>query len=887
MQNIQKEGGSELRKQVGKFGRILLAGGILFTQVGVLDYSATKVYAVTNDEQGRFVVHMDKQQIKVDENVVLKITNTNKQDTNIELKLSDGQLFSEEETKKMNEHNKAIQNISVTADRIVQIEKSENSDYIGDVYVVIQVKQAGEYKFEPTVKFESNEKKIESTLLHVIENKLDSKVAIPESDAKSSEENVKQEVKVGSENNIKTPEKEIPKQEVSEKEKEETKKQEVAPSDNVAPVETDAVDKEKEALPKENAIKENNKVEGNSIENPAMKPEKLLKGESLLAPGSITSILKYPGINIIDARTGEGPSIPGKYAFRFVWSPQVTYEVKGSSNDRSGQSQYTFRNSSREQYVLVKKAGEYQGKWIDVRVNIYSMTASSVDVKTPTTKSEAKNFLQLYGNGRSGQTYNASFEFYEHGTSKKVPLTAMWNFKRVNSYKNVTLRNDGGHLTNLYAYNTSSIRYQDKGNNKIEFSGTAGPVATPEADMTITFDNLTELPLEVKLNAGGVNLSYDQLAIAQIEIPPPSVIGDVVEDDSRQLSYKVYQNMPAQSKSIHYAKSFVLESEVNKDFTVNNVSIQDVESGDDVSRFFDISTRDNKVIATAKANVLKTEEFNGNIYEMNITGSPVAGANVMKYYKNGYLEIPVFAQNYLDGDKNGQESNRDGIAKIRYKGIPTGKPVPQKVVQGTDLTKMDITKFVTDLSVDTNLDVDKPISVVKLTNVPDTKKLGNHTVTVVIETKQGVQAEIQVPVTVVDGTLKLIDVPNEISFGDLTIPSKPTTYAPKSISNPLKVTDERAQKQKWSVYVKEITPLTSEQNDKLTGALVYKKNGKDTPLSSSNIEAFSYTSKNDEEVALNWKENEGVHLQVKPGPNVKANTKYAGKLEWTLTDAPL
>ncbi|MGN4448255.1 WxL domain-containing protein [Bacillus cereus group sp. MYBK79-1] len=860
-----------MKKRIGNFGRILLAGGILFTQIGVLDYSATKVYAVTNDEQGRFVVHMDKQQIKVDENVVLKIMNTNKQDTNIELKLSEGQLFSEEETKKMNENNKAIKNISVTEDRIVQIEKNENSDYMGDVYVVIQVKQAGEYTFEPTVKLEDKEKKIESTLLHVIENKQNSKAVVPESDKKSSEETEKQEVNK------------------TEKVLEENKKQEIESKNAEVPKETEHVETEKaneEQLQKEN-VKEDNKQNENSGKLSAIQPEKLLKDQSLLAAGPITSILKYPDVKVINNRTGEGPSIPGKYAFRFVWSPQVTYEVKGSTNDRYGQSQYRFRNSSREQYVLVKRAGEYQGKWIDVRINIHSMTASSVDVKTPTTKSEAKNFLQLYGNGKSGQTYKASFEFYEHGTSKKVPLTAMWNFKRVNSYKNVTLRNDGNHLTNLYVYDTSSIRYQDRGNNKIEFSGTAGPVATPEADMTITFDDLTELPLEVKLNAGGVNLSYDQLAIAQIEIPAPSVIGDVVEDNSRQLSYKVYQNMPAQSKSIHYAKSFVLESEVNKDFTVNNVSIQDVESGDDVSSFFDISTRNNKVIATAKANALKTEEFNGNIYEMTITGSPVAGANVMKYYKNGYLEIPVFAQNYLDGDKNGQESNRDGIAKIRYKGIPTGKPVPQKVVQGTDLTKMDITKFVTDLSVDTNLDVDKPISVVKLTNVPDTKKLGNHTVTVVIETKQGVQAEIQVPVTVVDGTLKLIDVPQEISFGDLTIPSKPTTYAPKSISNPLKVTDERAQKQKWSVYVKEITPLTSEQNDKLTGALVYKKNGKDTPLSSSNIEALSYTAKNDEEVALNWKENEGVHLQVKPGPNVKANTKYAGKLEWTLTDAPL
>lgn len=45
----------------------------------------------------------------------------------------------------------------------------------------------------------------------------------------------------------------------------------------------------------------------------------------------------------------------------------------------------------------------------------------------------------------------------------KSTINAMWNFKRINSYKNVTLRNDGSHLTNLYVYDTSSIRYQDKG----------------------------------------------------------------------------------------------------------------------------------------------------------------------------------------------------------------------------------------------------------------------------------------------------------------------------------------------------------------------------------------------------------------------------------------
>lgn len=29
---------------------------------------------------------------------------------------------------------------------------------------------------------------------------------------------------------------------------------------------------------------------------------------------------------------------------------------------------------------------------------------------------------------------------------------------------------------------------------------------------------------------------------------------------------------------------------------------------------------------------------------MTITGSPVKGADVMKYYKDGYLEIPVSAK---------------------------------------------------------------------------------------------------------------------------------------------------------------------------------------------------------------------------------------------------
>ena len=60
--------------------------------------------------------------------------------------------------------------------------------------MVIQVKQAGEYKFEPAVKFEGNEKKIESPSLHVVEKKEALNVAISDENPKASEEVVKKEI---------------------------------------------------------------------------------------------------------------------------------------------------------------------------------------------------------------------------------------------------------------------------------------------------------------------------------------------------------------------------------------------------------------------------------------------------------------------------------------------------------------------------------------------------------------------------------------------------------------------------------------------------------------------------------------------------------------------
>ena len=202
-----------------------------------------------------------------------------------------------------------------------------------------------------------------------------------------------------------------------------------------------------------------------------------------------------------------------------------------------------------------------------------------------------------------------------------------------------------------------------------------------------------------------------------------------------------------------------------------------------------------------------------------MTGSIVENTDFMKYYKMDILKFQLQLKT-IDGDRKGQTSNQD-IAKIKYKGIPTGEAVPQTVKVGTDISKMDISKFVTNLSVDTNAKVDKPISVVRLEDIPKTDTPGDYTVTAVIKTNQGVEAKIKVPMKIVKGNLKLVDVPKTISFNNLVIPSKPTIYNPSFVDGKVAVVDGREKKQKWRLDVKEVKPLTSNNNDQLIGAMIY------------------------------------------------------------------
>ncbi|WP_342513755.1 cell surface protein [Sporosarcina sp. FSL K6-1522] len=600
------------------------------------------------------------------------------------------------------------------------------------------------------------------------------------------------------------------------------------------------------------------------------------------------STLQYPGVNVINEALGVGKSIPGKYAFQFRLSDRVSYEAYGYSTSYS--NRYRYRkgtgNPSKSAYVLVRNAGIYNDSWIDLRINILQVDMNNLDIYVPTTKSSAAeqaNFLRIDSSSPIGSSSKVSMEFLKAGTNEKVNITGMWNFKRLNNYKSIDLKPDN-FLTSLFVYDTTKINYMDNIDGTVNFVGTVIG-EKKDTNMTILFEDIDEFPITINSEKGLGYLKYERDPISKIELPAPDIIGEVTIDDSRELRYHIYQTIPAQSMAAFNPRLVIIESEVNPHFTIKSVDIKGL-NGENYNSFFTVSQTGNKISLVANNPV--APDFQDKVFDIKILGSLKTNSDYLKLYKNGYLEVPVSARVFSDTSAIGLLSEPTN-ARVLYKGKPTGYPVPQTVRKGTDLTKMDISKFISNLSVDTNAAVDLPIRVVGLENIPNTAIIGDYMVTVVIETAQKVQARIQVPIYVRnEESLKLIDIPKIISFSTIKVPNKRKYYNRTFMEGSVAVVDTRTNKNKWYVYVKVLTPLTSPNNKELTGTLVYThSNGRSVRLNSSLYEVLSETALDDKPVKMDWKANEGIRLYLEPGPNIEKNQKYQGELEWTLTDAPI
>ena len=161
---------------------------------------------------------------------------------------------------------------------------------------------------------------------------------------------------------------------------------------------------------------------------------------------------------------------------------------------------------------------------------------------------------------------------------------------------------------------------------------------------------------------------------------------------------------------------------------------------------------------------------------------------------------------------------------------------------------------------------------------------GKDTLNNIVTASGSVEGNVIIP----NGDLKLVTVPDTIAFGELTIPSKPTIYAPSQIAGKLVVQDDRREKKPWKIYVKEKQPLTANENHQLIGAMRYVKDNQQYILTENSVEVATSTSTSDEPTEVLWNnERSGVRLFIENSSVIKVDMEYKGKLEWTLEDTPI
>lgn len=137
------------------------------------------------------------------------------------------------------------------------------------------------------------------------------------------------------------------------------------------------------------------------------------------------------------------------------------------------------------------------------------------------------------------------------------------------------------------------------------------------------------------------------------------------------------------------------------------------------------------------------------------------------------------------------------------------------------------------------------------------------------------------------GKLGFKETPKTLSFKDSFISTFTSTIERKDADWGISIEDTRAQKQPWTLSVKQASPFESMDGDTLTQVLIFRKNGvEDKGIDVENeVDVYSANSPNLNDYFVSWQKDEGFFLKVPPGA-AKAK-QYQTELQWNLKDTPI
>ncbi|EMA6344130.1 MucBP domain-containing protein [Bacillus cytotoxicus] len=896
-----------------------MVGGIFFTQTSVLDYIPNKVYAATNEKQGTFSVSIDKKNIKVNENVVLKITNKNKEDSRIELALSDGQVFNDEETNKLNEKNKAAQVIYLPEQRIIQISKKEKSDDIGDISLVIQMKKAGEYTFAPTVKSKGQDKKVKATVLRVEEQE-------------KQFPNEKKEHILTQQKNANLEDNKSTKETINK-----VDQKEVGTVQQMESEEKKPENFEGKAEPMK--VREEVEHKNSNRQLDGMKYAAPIKGE-------------VPQLDCFkDAATEE---LPGDSAFMIRNTLET--ELIASSGYVTDES-IKVDNNHPTGSITLKNVGYYNGKKVTLRV----------DVSTKSQSGGELFFNKSYFLGIDvGPQMNSSkgaidveYSFFDE-TGKPLSIKTALNYHGLNKNKYISIYDFEQKVENVFALKNTLISYNKLDGGIYKFGDDFAPNWYDDR-IKITFQTKKVHNLKIHVENRDTTTSsvvYETKYLPKVAIPKVEALNQTFQvANDPNVSAGFIQIIPylAQQERMKQL-SYLVTSDSGNQYIGARWVVENIQGEDYTDWFTFEENPDGTTKITVKPETVNNPNFYDDVYIFkqiyDFVGSETNPVDKSRLKENNMYPIDSTVSQSVDGTADYAKAN--GTTRINYMSQvqvqhidqETNQPIPnvqdtiiegiitdpfqvdplaipgyqviknapitgiflpgnQRVVhiyapikatlEATDFStvvgniptdKEEMKKFILKeakvqaIELPSNADITSQVEVVDIGGLHN--EIGSYTVTLKVK-----NVEKTITVRVIEGSLAFISVPEKISFKNIQIPSREKTVNRSSIQDEIVVSDKRENGKEWSVYVKQVKPLTSSEKDLLPDALVYTKNGVDTVLNDQDYLVHSQKSTDYQNVHINWKDSEGIRLKVKPGPNVKVNETYQGELEWSLTDAPM
>ncbi|MGX7274079.1 DUF1304 family protein [Enterococcus haemoperoxidus] len=472
----------------------------------------------------------------------------------------------------------------------------------------------------------------------------------------------------------------------------------------------------------------------------------------LAAPENYNDILLAPGINIANG-VGTDTEIPGDFGTMFKLTKEVSYEVKGLKdpvndvlvktgsgiNDPKASKVFRFSpdNVVPEKSVLVKNAGLYNGRSIDLKlviddmdiapdettgkypyVNFMAVNYNDKDKtdEIPSTNIKVWNemFLMFGSATRSSSGFNDAYaigdkvdyhyEFFDHETGAAVNFQGTWNFNNINGLKAVTTDFDGD-FNNLYVLKDTWIGYlkDTPKAGKLELYGTNTTVNSERSLLTQLFSGKTfYTSLERRSATTSVRPSqmvvmYGTQSLARIAPATPIVYGvkneaTHTDADYLNLTYSILQTIP-DNKIENRDDSFKIETEVPSVYDIDLSAIKIFEYGTDKewTSLFKIDKEPNnssKLILNADlSTATNAENFNGKVFDIKIKAKTNASFNFNKNDTTYGYQSSGADNGYMTFELAGPKTNASYTYTTSSGGI-LSDTLDSKIVEGQTKSKV-------------------------------------------------------------------------------------------------------------------------------------------------------------------------------------------------------